>query len=218
MGILLPLTRTPTPTALFGPAIGVLVEQARRQADLAVVGIDIPIGLGDEGARAADVLVAATLGARRSSVFATPVRAALEAPTHAEANARNRELTGLGVSAQAYALRAKVLEVDDWRFGAGLPPCYEVHPELSFAVLGGRPARHPKRTWAGMVERRELLRGGGIELEGELGEAGGRAGPDDVLDAAVVAWSASRVAAGVATPLPDPPVRLRDGTSCAIWS
>ena len=73
VGILLPLTGTPTPTALFAPTVGALVEHARQQADLAVVGIDIPIGLGDEGARAADVLAAATLGARRSSVFATPV-------------------------------------------------------------------------------------------------------------------------------------------------
>jgi predicted RNase H-like nuclease len=38
----------------------------------------------------------------------------------------------------------------------------------------------------------------------DLGAAG-RAGADDVLDAAAVAWTASRLAAGTAVSFPDPP-------------
>jgi predicted RNase H-like nuclease len=43
-------------------------------------------------------------------------------------------------------------------------------------------------------------------------------GVDDVLDAAAVAWTAVRVARGVARHLPDPPERFSDGIDCAIWT
>ena len=42
-------------------------------------------------------------------------------------------------------------------------------------------------------------------------------GVDDVLDAAVVARTAQRVASGEARPLPDPPETFSDGIPCAIW-
>jgi predicted RNase H-like nuclease len=41
---------------------------------------------------------------------------------------------------------------------------------------------------------------------------------DDVLDAAAVAWSASRVARGAARRLPAAPERFSDGIDCAIWT
>jgi hypothetical protein len=47
-----------------------------------------------------------------------------------------------------------------------------------------------KKSWAGACERRYALSVSGIELPAELGEAGVRAGFDDVLDAAAAAWSA----------------------------
>lgn len=181
------------------------------------MGIDIPVGLAVAGPRRADLEAARLLGARRSSLFRTPVRAALEQETHAAANATQRALTGEGVSAQAYALRAKVLEVDAWRRTPGLPRVVEVHPETSYAVLAGRPASFPKRTWAGLQERVALLAGVGIVLPADLGPAGAAA-PDDVLDAAVAAWSAERVRDGRARSLPDPPELLPDGTACAVWA
>ncbi|RKS80024.1 putative RNase H-like nuclease [Motilibacter peucedani] len=218
VGVLLALGRPSV--ALFAPRAAELVARAgAAAAALTVVGIDIPVGLSAGGPRQADLLAARELGARRSSVFRTPSRAALEAPTHAEANARSRAAGGEGVSAQAYALRTKVLEVDAWlRDRTAGPRVVEVHPELSYAVLTGAPARHPKRTWAGSEERRAALRAAGIELAGDLGEAGERAGPDDVLDAAVAAWSAARVATGAARSLPDPPEELEDGVLAAIWA
>ncbi|MFI5068890.1 MAG: DUF429 domain-containing protein [Streptosporangiales bacterium] len=39
-----------------------------------------------------------------------------------------------------------------------------------------------------------------------------------MLDAAVVAWTARRVAAGAARSLPHPPERFSDGIPCAIWT
>ncbi|WP_331272449.1 DUF429 domain-containing protein [Motilibacter aurantiacus] len=200
--------------ALFGRHIGELVERAGPPR---VVAVDIPIGLPTSGRRRADADVARALGPRRSSVFRTPVRAALDAATYAQAAIANRQLAGEGVAAQAYALREKVLEVDGWlRDGSGCD-VREAHPELSFAALAGAPLAYPKRTWNGMTARRRLLAGIGIALGEDLGEAGARAAVDDVLDAAAVAWTASRVAAGSARSYPDPPEVLEDGTACAIW-
>ena len=94
----------------------------------------------------------------------------------------------------------------------------EAHPELSFAALAGAPLASRKSTWAGAAERRSLLERAGIVLPGDLGRAGAQAAVDDVLDAAAVAWTARRVAAGSARSLPDPPERFSDGIPCAIWT
>lgn len=167
------------------------------------IGIDIPIGLASDHVRAADRAARAFLGPRRSSVFLTPTRPALEHDTHAAASAANRELTGSGISVQAHALRPKVLEVDAWVRTATVP-VWEVHPEVAFALLLGAPAAHPKRTWAGQQERRRALAGAGIDLD-DVGEVGALAAADDVLDAAAVAWSTLRLVRGDGRSFPDPP-------------
>jgi predicted RNase H-like nuclease len=52
-------------------------------------------------------------------------------------------------------------------------------------------------------------------LPDNLGAAG--AVPcDDILDAAAAAWSAHRIAKGIASSLPDP-AQFVDGQSIAIW-
>jgi len=65
--------------------------------------------------------------------------------------------------------------------------------------------------------RRGLLAEAGIVLA-DLGPAGLRAGVDDVLDAAAVAWSARRVGLGTAIARPDPPEIFADGIACAVWT
>jgi predicted RNase H-like nuclease len=193
-----------------------LFAAATAAGPVEVVAIDMPIGLPDSGPRSADLLARAVIGPRRSSVFITPVRAALLAPDHASATAINREATGAGVSAQAFALRSKLLEVDEWVRGAATR-VVEVHPEVSFASLAGAPLAERKTSWAGAVHRRQLLADAGIRLDDDLGPAGSAGAIDDVLDAAVAAWTARRVARGLAHPLPDPPESFRDGIPCAIW-
>jgi predicted RNase H-like nuclease len=193
-----------------------LVADSAADGELAAIGIDIPIGLPDAGRRQADVLAYAYAGPRRSSVFMAPVRAALEAGSHAAAIEVNRALAGQGVSAQAYGLRSKILEVDAWVRHAGRR-VVEVHPELSFGRLAGSPLPDGKRTWAGAQQRWRLLADAGICLAGDLGRPGRHAAVDDVLDAGAAAWTAGRVATGVATPLPDPPVVHSDGWPAAIW-
>ena len=197
--------------------IATLVSLADRDGALAAVAIDMPIGLPDHGARQADVLARAAIGSLRSSVFQTPVRDALLANDHATANAVSRRLTGQGVSIQAFGLKAKLLEVQAL-LKEGKHRIIEVHPEVSFARLAGKPLTTRKSTWAGMQQRRRLLTSAGIDLDQDFGIAGVRAGVDDMLDAAVAAWTARRYVAGEACPLPDPPETFTDGLPSAIWA
>ena len=203
--------------AFVAPGIERLVSLASESGDVAMIAIDIPIGLPDQGRRQADMLAKAAIGPLRSSVFMTPVREALLAGDHATAVEINRRMAGEGISIQAFGLRTKLFEVDVW-VRRTRHRVIEVHPEVSFARLAGRPLTARKSTWAGMHHRRELLLDAGIELDNDFGVAGAAAGVDDVLDAAVAAWTARRYVAGEARALPDPPKIFTDGLSSAIWA
>ena len=174
--------------------------------DAQVVAVDIPIGIPESASRPADVAARRFVGSRASSVFPTPIRPVLEAPTYAEARAVAVELTGKSVSAQSFALRHRILEVDE--------PAHrderviEVHPEVSFSELARRPLLPKKRT-DGQAERRALLEEAGIELP----ESVPRIAEPDLLDATVAAWSARRFARGEALPLPEGD----EGRIGAIW-
>jgi predicted RNase H-like nuclease len=129
--------------------------------DAGVVGVDTPIGIPDSSPRPADIEARRFVGARASSVFPTPVRAVLEAPTYADARQIAVELTGKSVSAQSYALRHRILEVDELALRD--ERVIEVHPEVSFSELAGRPLLSRHRT-DGLAERRALLVDAGIEV------------------------------------------------------
>lgn len=204
--------------AVVHSEIGGLVAMAAAAGPLHAIAIDIPIGLADSGPRQADLLARKAAGPRYASVFLTPVRAALMAETYAAALEVSRELTGRGISSQAYRLRAKILQVESWRQETLTSPVVEAHPELCFAAMASAPLRDSKSSWAGVVRRHQLLAAQGIELDSGLGLSGLQVGVDDVLDAAAVAWTARRVAAGAAQRLPVEPERFSDGVDCAIWT
>jgi len=183
----------------------------------AVVAVDIPIGLLEDRWRAADTEARTRLGPARSSLFMTPPRPALQAATHAEATRVCAAITGKGCSVQAWGLRRRIFEVEALAAGPGGERLYEVHPELCFlAMHGDVHLGAAKKTWAGQDARRALLAADGIVLPADLGAAG-RAAPDDVLDAAAAAWSAARIAAGLAEALPDKPEYDDNGRRIAIW-
>lgn len=179
------------------------------------VAVDIPIGMPEPGVRRADVEARSFVGRRRSSVFATPPRVVLEAATYTEARRIAVEVWGRGVSAQAYRLGAKVLEVD--ALARDDRRVYEVHPEVSFCALAGAPLEHNKKSWNGQMERRRALAGAGIEIPDALQTEVGRVPPDDLLDAAVAAWSAGRIARGEARSIPEPPEVGPSGLPMAMW-
>jgi predicted RNase H-like nuclease len=97
-------------------------------------------------------------------------------------------------------------------------PVYEVHPENSFAVLLGAPASAPKKSWAGVSERRQALEAAGLTLDHIHGDAAVRAAVDDMLDATVAAWSARRIARAQALMIPEPAPSGPDGRLIAIWA
>lgn len=171
-----------------------------------VIGVDIPIGIPEHGLRPADQAARRFVGPRASSVFTTAVRPVLEAETYAQARTVATELTGKSISAQAYALRRRILEVDEYAHDD--ERVIEVHPEVSFRELAHRPLLSKHRT-DGLAERRDLLEATGIELPATVP----RIAEPDLLDATIVAWTARRYALGNALPLPEG----HTGRIGAIW-
>jgi predicted RNase H-like nuclease len=180
------------------------------------IGVDVPIGLAERGFRQADLEGRLLVGERRSSVFMTPPRPVLELPTFEAALVVARELLGgVGISRQAFALFPKILEAEAAR--AADPRIFEVHPEVSFGAVAGTPMRHPKRTWNGLHERRAALAEVGIAIPERLDGPVGLVPPDDLLDAAVAAWSADRMARGLARSIPDQG-EVEPGAEGRIWA
>lgn len=185
----------------FGAAVA-----ARRLSDLlsgfdeaSVVGIDMPIGFPTRGTRLADEEARRLVGRLRSSVFLVPPRSVMEASTYLKARRVARRVWHRSVSAQTYALRGRMLEVE--AAAVSDPRLIEVHPEVSFQAMAGEPLQFSKRSWNGQHRRSGLLAAHGIELPATL-ERAGRVPVDDLLDAAAVAWSAERHLLGRAAQLP----------------
>jgi predicted RNase H-like nuclease len=201
--------------AVFAPRI---VDLAADVGPVDGIGIDMPIGLLEQGLRTADAAARARIGRLGRSVFPMPARSALMAEPFAAAVAESVRLSSTGLSQHAYALRAKIFEVEQWLPGSGAP-VWEVHPEVSFTVASGATLTYSKRTWAGAEERKAILAGQDLVLEGPMLPGGAMAGVDDVLDAAIVAWSARRLAAGTGQSFPARPDQFSPGRRpIAIWA
>jgi predicted RNase H-like nuclease len=162
--------------------------------ELSALAVDMPIGLPD-GPRAADDEARRRLGARRATVFPTPVRAVLGATDHVDALARSRRACGRGLSVQAFHLLPKMAEVDRCMSPALQDRVFECHPELAFAHLAGRVLASSKRALDGRRERIALLARalGTASTVTDLVDRPPRgAKPDDVADALAIALVARR--------------------------
>lgn len=193
---------------LFDTSLAGLVGAA---GPVEVVAVDMPIDLVPAGTREAEDEVRRLLGPRRSSLFQSPCLGALDFADddYAGANAWSKATVGRGLSKQAWFLVPKIREV---RALAERRPVFEVLPELSFAAMDGDvPLPHAKTTWAGHARRRRLLADHGLALPDDPGPAG-RVAPDDLLDAAAVAWSARRIADGTGSRAP-----AHGDPAAAIW-
>ncbi|MCZ0989520.1 DUF429 domain-containing protein [Streptomyces diastatochromogenes] len=186
--------------SLVDVRLDALIERA---GGVAAIAVDMPLGLVEKGWRSADLEARTLLRVRRSSVFLVAPRPAWEESDYAAAGDRCHELTGHRLSRQAWALAPKLLEARAcWLADERI---HEVHPEVSFyALAGGVPMSHAKKTWRGQMRRRQLLAAAGLVLPDELGEAD-VVPADDVLDAVAAAWSAYRIALGVAGRIPEVP-------------
>lgn len=203
-------------TVFVDATISGLVALVRETTPVGVVAIDIPIGLPDSSGRLADSEARKELVGKSSSLFPTPVRAALEAGSYAAAREANLAATDgrTSVSAQAYALREKVLQVDAWVCSRPGVEVVEVHPELSFARMAGAPVLASKKDPDGVRARREALAAHGIVAPPWFRGAG--FGEDDLLDACAAAWSAVRHSLGLSESFPATPEVFGDGIPAAI--
>ncbi len=185
--------------------------------DFATLAVDIPIGLLD-GARVCDKTARKLLGQPRgTSVFAAPCRASLSAKNHAAASATNHRITGRGLSKQSWAIAPKIKQVDDAITPKSQKWVFEVHPEVCFwALAGERPMAHGKKSKAGVEERLELLRAVFPDIERHLQNRPANVGKDDLLDAAVAAWTAQRIHKGEAQGVCEPE-RDANGLEATIW-
>lgn len=198
-------------------------EEILNEHPTAIIAVDIPIGLMDVGSRTCDQRAREYLKPHRSaSVFSAPLRDMLTARSHAEASAMRRKLEGKGMSIQAFAITAKIREVDSVLQRRVEPVnVYEVHPEVSFARLnGGAPIEYSKKTAAGRQFRSTLLE---QAFPGTLSRplnAGNRsrAASDDVIDSLAALWSASRIASGSAVVFDGEPSHDRIGRRMSISS
>jgi len=180
-----------------------------------VVAIDMPIGLSDDGPRRADRAARAFLEGRKSSLFPAPLQAVLmrgDFTDYKGAHKLSKTLAGKGLSKQSFALLPKIHEVVEWKAKADGVDVREVHPEVSFQILAmDQPLRDTKKSWVEILERQRML--SAVGFEPNLDDDCGPAAIDDVLDAIVAAWSAWRIAAGVARSFPDDPAEGEP----AIW-
>lgn len=123
--------------------------------------IDIPIGLKTDGTveRRCDPQARKLLGPRRSSVFPAPCRASIYASSYQEACDVNQRLTGKRLSVENWNIIPKIREIDCLLSDdAAVRRCIrEIHPELCFLGLAGRPMQYAKKRSEGLSERTQLL-------------------------------------------------------------
>lgn len=120
-----------------------VAEVLAAYPDAVAIAVDIPLGLSESGDRACDRQARALLGRpRASSVFPTPIRPVLSAPTREQASRLRRAVDGRGVGAQAFALVARVREWDTVlrQHPSAAQRVFEAHPEVSFWALNGERA------------------------------------------------------------------------------
>ncbi|MGQ0684147.1 DUF429 domain-containing protein [Bradyrhizobium sp.] len=181
-------------------------------------GIDIPIGMTDDGGRDCDLLARAKLRPHTSRVF-TGARRWLWLE-HGDPDSANREALRRRqkrVSRQLWHLGAKIMEVDAFIRANIALDIREVHPELVFLRLNGYQPLPSKKSIGGIGLRRALLKRSGMQdIDRWLSDRriGSGAKIDDVLDACAVAIAARKPAGSV--PEGAPPIDAH-GLPMRIW-
>lgn len=168
--------------------------------DVEVVGIDMPIGLSDDGVRACDEAARRELRGRGAagSVFPAPVRRVLDATDYADARRLSVSVTRppRSLSAQSFALVPGIRSLDDALGSSPDPRVHEVFPELAFRELDER-VHDAKSSARGHAQRLRALTAVMDVLDG-LADAPAGLPTVDALDACAAAWSARRIADGTA--------------------
>ncbi len=188
-----------------------------------IIAVDMPIGLPERvgtGGRAGDGVARSKLGARQSSLFAVPARAAVMETDYRRACevAQRHSDPPRKIAKQMFHLFPKIREIDALMTPALQDRVFECHPELAFWAMNGERALDlPKKVKSrpnepGLALRRRLLAAGGFPVDTLPAPTwrASAAGPDDLLDACACCWTAGRLRAGIAHCFPsDPPLDAR---------
>lgn len=198
-------------------------ELLARTPRFAAIAVDMPIGLPDiaeRGGRQADREARTRLGARQSSVFAIPARAAIACTDYREAcdAAFRHSDPPRKIAKQTFNLFPKIRELDQLLTPEDQAWVVECHPEVVFWAMNDEtPLDQPKKVKSrpygpGLELRRRLLASQGFDpafLDGPYPSTP-LASIDDFLDACAAAWTAARLVTGTAQRLPaEPPVDAR---------
>jgi predicted RNase H-like nuclease len=121
------------------------------------------------------------------------------------------------LSQQAWGIAPKIKQVDDAVTAVRQQWVFEVHPEISFWALNDRaPMRHNKKSGEGAAERLTLLWTVFPDIDRHLINRPSGVGKDDLLDAAVAAWTALRIHNSEARQVCEPE-RDERGLTASIW-
>lgn len=194
----------------------------------AIVAVDMPIGLPAHvgpGGRGPDAAARRVLGARQSSIFAVPSRAAVLCADYRDACAAALATSDppRKVSKQCFHLFPKMREIDAVMTPALQSRIVETHPETAFWAMNDKtPLALPKRVKSqphapGLALRLSLLERAGATL-GPYAPKTGIVAADDFVDAAACAVAALRVQKGEAMRFPAAAERDEKGLRMEIWA
>ena len=207
---------TPSALCLEEPfVVETFQDVLSRTLDCAVVAADMPIGLSESGPREADGEARRLLGPRHVCVFTPPVRAVVAAMRpewfvkrggYRDACEVSKKASGKKISQQTFSILPKISEVDKNMTRKLQERVVETHPEVSFWALNGKSALLSRKgSSEGQEKRRALLSSVADRDVGKL-ISPASAARDDVYDACICAWTASRVISGLARHLPEDPL------------
>ena len=173
-----------------------------------VIIVDIPIGLETTNSnRACDVEARKFLGKRSSTVFSPPCLDAIFCTSYNDAKAINISNTGKSISKQSWFLSKKILEAKE--FSENQFNLKEGHPECSFAEYLGKPLFDNKKSIRGLFKRAHILEqlGFKIPILAEMLPEKTAIVADDLLDAAILCWTASKFYNGKSKKFPSSEIR-----------
>ena len=169
--------------------------------------VDIPIGLisgkdadnPKQKTRDTETAMRKFLKKRHVCVFNTPCRQALDTIDENDywlASDVNRKILGVKLTKQTFYIMEKIREADVIVQKLGQDKIREGHPEVSFKVLANDKVLNleNKKTNGGKKQRIDFLEGAGFNCTNLKQHLPNHkpAKLDDLLDAAVLAWSATR--------------------------
>lgn len=193
---------------------GNITELWEKYKKASVILIDMPIGLKENGTeeRRCDKEARRILGPPRASgVFRAPCRQAIYATSYEAAKSINKELTGRSLPKQTWCIIPKIREVDELleTHRPARAIIKEVHPELCFWALNGKPMQHNKKRAEGFNERLQVLKSYHPDIVAIVSDNLNNyqrqdVAKDDILDALAAAVTAF-VGRNALISLPEPP-------------